>query len=92
MTRTPETVRRSGKTRLLDVLELLVANPWRVITPSEAVVFRKIDADSPTLLLDEVDAIFSPKANGTTEGLRALLNAGPVSCPGSAARRLRLQP
>ena len=68
--------KRSGKTRLLDVLELLVANPWRVITPSEAVVFRKIDEDSPTLLLDEADAIFNPKANGNTEGLRALLNAG----------------
>jgi hypothetical protein len=39
-------------------------------------VFRKIDADPPpTLLLDEVDAIFNPK-NGNTEGLRALLNAG----------------
>jgi Protein of unknown function (DUF3631) len=68
--------KRSGKTRLLDVLELLVANTWRVVTPSEAVVFRKIDADSPTLLLDEADAIFNPKANGNTEGLRALLNAG----------------
>src|SRR5215207_5611240 len=34
--------KRSGKTRLLDVLELLVANPWRVVMPSEAVVFRKL--------------------------------------------------
>jgi hypothetical protein len=68
--------KQSGKTRLLDVLELLVAKPWRVITPSEAVVFRKIDADTPTLLLDEVDAIFGPKANANVEGLRALLNAG----------------
>jgi hypothetical protein len=68
--------KRSGKTRLLDVLELLVARPWRVVTPSEAVVFRKLDAGQPTLLLDEVDAIFHPKANGTAEGLRALLNAG----------------
>ena len=68
--------KQSGKTRLLDVLELLVAKSWRVIMPSEAIVFRKIDADRPTLLLDEVDAIFSAKANGSTEGLRALLNAG----------------
>jgi Protein of unknown function (DUF3631) len=68
--------KQSGKTRLLDVLELLVAKPWRVITPSEAVVFRKIDADTPTLLLDEVDAIFGPKASSNMEGLRALLNAG----------------
>src|SRR5262249_30319419 len=46
--------RRSGKSRLFDLLELLVARPWKVIAPSEAVVFRKIDRDQPTLLLDEV--------------------------------------
>jgi hypothetical protein len=68
--------KRSGKTRLLDTLELLVARPWRVVMPSEAVVFRKIDAHKPTLLLDEVDAIFNPKAGANVEGLRALLNAG----------------
>jgi Protein of unknown function (DUF3631) len=68
--------KRSGKTRSLDVLELLAADPWRVITPSEAVVFRKLDVDQPTLLLDEVDTIFNPKTNGNYEGLRAILNAG----------------
>jgi Protein of unknown function (DUF3631) len=57
------------------VLEILVANPWKVITPTEAVVFRKIDGDRPTLLLDETDAIFGKKAENH-EGLRALLNAG----------------
>src|SRR5947208_1238062 len=31
--------KRSGKTRVLDLLELLVPSPWRVITPSDAVVF-----------------------------------------------------
>jgi hypothetical protein len=67
--------KRSGKTRLFDVLELLVARPWRAVTPTEAVVFRKIEANRPTLLLDEVDAIFGPKAR-EHEGLRALLNAG----------------
>jgi hypothetical protein len=66
---------RSGKTRLLEVLELLVRRPWRAITPSEAVLFRKVSAQEPTLLLDETDAIFSPKAKDN-EGLRALLNAG----------------
>lgn len=66
---------RSGKTRLLEVLELLVRRPWRAITPSEAVLFRKVSAQEPTLLLDETDAIFSPKAK-ENEGLRALLNAG----------------
>jgi Protein of unknown function (DUF3631) len=67
--------KRCGKSRFFDVLELLVARPWKVVTPSEAVVFRKIEADSPTLLLDEIDAIFKDK-NGNTEPLRALLNAG----------------
>jgi hypothetical protein len=66
---------RSGKTRLLEVLELLVRRPWRAISPSEAVLFRKVSAQEPTLLLDETDAIFSPKAK-ENEGLRALLNAG----------------
>ena len=67
--------KRCGKTRLLDVLELLVAKPWRTIMPSEAVLFRKIDAAAPTLLLDETDAIFNAK-NANTEPLRAVLNAG----------------
>jgi hypothetical protein len=67
-------VKQSGKTRLLDTLELVVARVWRAIQPSEAVVFRKIARDAPTLLLDEVDAIFGK--NREHEGLRALLNAG----------------
>jgi hypothetical protein len=66
--------KRSGKSRLLDVLELVVARPWPIVNPSEAVVYRKIARDAPTLLLDEVDAIFS--RNADTEPLRALLNAG----------------
>jgi hypothetical protein len=67
--------RRSGKTRLQDVLDLLVARPWRVVNPSEAVLFRKVHKDHPTLLLDEVDAIWGKDAP-QYEGLRALLNAG----------------
>ena|GEM_PF-989108 len=68
--------KRSGKTRLLDVLELVVARPWRAVTPSEAVLYRKIEADRPSLLLDEIDTIFGPKTSGTYEGVRAILNAG----------------
>ena len=64
---------RSGKTTLMKLLELLAARPWRVITPSEAVVYRKIDRDHPTLLLDEFDTIWKDREQ---EPLRALLNAG----------------
>jgi hypothetical protein len=67
--------KRCGKTLLLRVLDLLVRDPWRVISPSESVVYRKIEQDRPTLLLDEVDAIFS-NGKGDYEGLRAILNAG----------------
>jgi hypothetical protein len=66
--------KRCGKSRLQRVLEQLVARPWRVVSPSEAVVYRKVARDHPTMLLDEVDTIF--KRNGDGEPLRALLNAG----------------
>lgn len=67
--------KRSGKTRALEVLELLVARPWRVAGGSEAAMFRKIAKSRPTLLLDEIDAIFGSPSE-RTEGLRAILNAG----------------
>ena len=68
--------KQCGKSRLLEVLELLVSRPWLVLEPSEAVVYRQVNAKSPTLLLDEVDAIFNPRRADKHEGLRALLNAG----------------
>jgi hypothetical protein len=68
-------VKQSGKTKLLDVLEFLVRDPWRITRPSESVLFRKIDRDHPTVLLDEVDAIFNDRS-GATEGIRSLFNSG----------------
>jgi hypothetical protein len=67
--------KRSGKTRLLEVLALLVREPWHSAGASEAAIFRKIEAVRPTLLLDETDAIFGSRTE-RTEPLRALLNAG----------------
>jgi hypothetical protein len=68
-------VKQSGKTKLLDVLEFLVRDPWRITRPSESVLFRKIDNSHPTVLLDEVDTIFNDKS-GTTEGIRSVFNSG----------------
>jgi hypothetical protein len=65
--------KRSGKTRALECIELLVPNPLRVASVSEAVLFRTI-SEGTTILLDEVDAIFRPK--NEREELRSLLNAG----------------
>jgi hypothetical protein len=66
----------SGKTRLFEVLELVVPGPQRPANISPAAMFRIIEAGTVTLLIDEADTIFSPKATGPTEELRAILNAG----------------
>ena len=68
---------RSGKTRTLDCLEVLVPNPFRVVIPSEAVVYTVLSQrPRPTLLLDEADAIFGPRTAERYEGVRAVLNSG----------------
>ena len=64
----------SGKSRVLEILDAVVSRPWYVDVPSEATVYRYIDAEAPTLLLDECDAIFADKAD--SQGMRGLLNAG----------------
>jgi len=66
---------RSGKSRLLDVIELLVAKPLSTVNISDAALFRAIETKHPTLLFDEVDAIFGAKARDR-EDLRGLLNSG----------------
>lgn len=77
--------KRSGKTRLLEVLELLVRSPLPTANISDAALFRAIAELSPTLLFDEVDAIFGKKAR-EREDLRGLLNAGYRR--GALARRM----
>ena len=69
-------VRECGKSRLFECLRHLCRNPWLAIFPSEAVLFRKIHAHSPTILLDEIDTAFSDKIDPNKEGIRAVLNAG----------------
>ena len=68
--------KQSGKSLLLEVVGSIAHKPWFAVRPSEAVLFRKIEKDCPTLLLDEVDTIWSSQARSEDEGLRALLNAG----------------
>jgi putative DNA primase/helicase len=49
--------RESGKSRLLEILKEITPRPWLILSPSDAVIFRKIDRDCPTLLLDEGDNV-----------------------------------
>jgi hypothetical protein len=60
---------QSGKTTLLDVLDLLVASSSGIqISPTQAVLFRT--ADGHTQLLDEIDSWTN------SEDLKSVLNAG----------------
>jgi hypothetical protein len=68
----------SGKTRALEISELLVPRPMPAINVSPAYLVRKVQAEEglPTILFDEIDAVFGPKAREGNEDVRALLNAG----------------
>ena len=67
--------KQSGKTRLLEVLTLLVSRAWFTARVSAAVLVRKVSRDAPTLLLDETDSAFKADKE-YSEALRGLLNAG----------------
>ena len=67
----------SGKTRALEITELLVPNAVEAINVTPAYLFRKVGDDDakPTILYDEIDTVFGPKAKENEE-IRGLLNAG----------------
>jgi hypothetical protein len=63
--------KQCGKTLLLDVLQTLIAKGLRTENVTTAVMFRLIDAEAPTLLIDEYDRFLRDK-----EELCGALNAG----------------
>ena len=67
----------SGKTRALEVSELLVPRPVEAINATPAYLFRKVSSPEglPTILYDEIDTLFGPKAKDNEE-IRGILNAG----------------
>jgi len=67
----------SGKSRVLELTALLVARAVLSVQSSPAYITRKIRESEiqPTLLCDEIDAIFGPSAKGN-EDLRAVINSG----------------
>jgi Protein of unknown function (DUF3631) len=72
----------SGKSRALEVTEPLVPNPVHAVNTTPAYLFRKVgqtDEDDrptpPTILYDEIDTVFGPKAKDN-EDIRGMLNAG----------------
>jgi hypothetical protein len=70
--------KRSGKTRLLELLEMLVERPMSAADISPAALYRMVDKEKPVVLIDEVDGLFRKGRGGdqSNEDLRRLLNAG----------------
>jgi len=58
----------SGKTRALEITEMLVPNPVLAVNVSPAYLFRKVGLeDGATILYDEIDTVFGPKAKENEE-------------------------
>lgn len=67
-------VKRCGKTRLTKLLAYLCAKSRRTINMSEAALFRLVDSEAPTLILDEAEYLKGKTERA--EAISALLNAG----------------
>ncbi len=67
----------SGKTRVLELLAILTPNPIEAVNVTPSYLFRKVEdeAGRPTILFDEIDTVFGPKAKDNEE-IRGFLNAG----------------
>lgn len=72
----------SGKIRVLELLEGICHAPFMTVNSSTAALYRRIAQSSgdgktpPTVLYDEVDALFGKRSTPQSEEVRALLNAG----------------
>ena len=80
----------SGKSRALEVTEALVPRPVHAVNVTANYLFRKVadEAGPPTILFDEIDTVFGPRAK-ENEDIRGLLNAGHRK--GATAGRCEIQ-
>ncbi|WP_326807863.1 DUF3631 domain-containing protein [Streptomyces sp. NBC_01775] len=67
----------SGKSRALEIVETLTPRAATTVNASANALFRLVESDggTPTLLFDEIDTVFGPKA-GDNEPVRGFLNSG----------------
>ncbi|MEV0914974.1 DUF3631 domain-containing protein [Streptomyces sp. NPDC049967] len=67
----------SGKSRALEIVETLVPRALTTVNSSANALFRLVEAPEgrPTILFDEIDTVFGPKA-GDNEPVRGFLNSG----------------
>ena len=67
--------KRCGKTRSAELLELFTARPMRTVGATPAVLFRSIQAERPTLMLDEAEGL-RRAGDDRAAALTEILNAG----------------
>jgi len=69
-------IKRCGKSLLLDILSLVTFNATpRLVNPSEASVFREVDSNDATLIIDEVESLSHGEKNEKSEMI-SLINSG----------------
>ena len=92
--------KQCGKSRVLELLELVCAEAETLSDASSAYLYRRIGAGPVTILLDEADAIWKRgKSDETAEALRSIVNAGHrrsatvgrVEMNGQAAKLIRFR-
>ena len=71
--RSPE--KRSGKTRLVEVLVRIARRPFFVSGISAAALLRVIEQHAPAMLLDEIDTLMKGDVE-MAEALRGMINSG----------------
>ena len=68
-------VKRCGKTRCGEILELLCCRPLMSVNVSEAALFRYIDSEKPTVIIDEAESLRS-RDSERSRYLLPILQAG----------------
>ncbi len=63
--------KRSGKSRCMEMLSFVAHEGYLRPDPTPSALYRKIDADSPTVFMDEAEVL-----NSESHPLRVLLNTG----------------
>lgn len=67
--------KRCGKTRVAEILELLCARALMSVNVSEAALFRSIEAEQPTVIIDEAESLRN-KNSERAQYLLSLLQSG----------------
>lgn len=69
--------KQSGKTRTLEIIELIGASAEMLVSASAPFLFRLVGSEEVTILLDEIDTIWTKNGGDeSAEALRGIVNSG----------------